>query len=490
MHYGKISMTTEDGLIEFPSVPARKGSLQRVNDAYNNFVANVGTQTDSIASYGTYTFTFLTRNRILLEAMYRGSWIIGAAIDMQADDMTQAGIEIQSDMEPDQIDVLEEVIEDLDIWKKVNSVIKWSRLYGSALGVYLIDGQDFSTPLDIETVTKDQFKGILPLDRWQLIPQFNDLVQEYGPDMGTPKYYWTVPDALLPFLGKIHHTRVFRLDCIELPHYQKQTENLWAESIIERIYDRLLAFDSTTEGAANLVFKSYLRTWKVKQLREILGAGGPAQRNLEKNVQDMRRRQSNDGLTLIDSEDEIESATYTFSGLDDILLRFGEQLAGALETPMVRLFGTSPKGMNATGESDLRTYYDNIKRKQKNLLRRPVKKILALAHRSAFGTALPEGFKFQFNPLWQITDVEKAQIAASDTDAIVGAVTAGVVERSTALKELKQGSSTNGMWTNITDEDIKDAENEPPLSEYKPNPGEEQGAENGEETTDKTGKKD
>ena len=36
---------------------------------------------------------------------------------------------------------------------------KWSRLYGGAIAVLLIDGQRFNTPQRIETVTRDKFEG-------------------------------------------------------------------------------------------------------------------------------------------------------------------------------------------------------------------------------------------------------------------------------------------------------------------------------------------
>jgi hypothetical protein len=41
----------------------------------------------------------------------------------------------------------------------------------------------------------------------------------------------------------------------------------------------------------------------------------------------------------------------------------------------------------------------------------------------------------------------------------------GIIDRATALKELRQSSEVTGVWTNITDEQIEEAENEPPPHE-------------------------
>lgn len=436
-----------------------------VKDSYVNFAADLGIGTNNLSTSAGYAFNFLTKNRILLEAMYRGSWVIGAAIDIPADDMTHGGITIRSEQEPDAIEEIEEALEDLDIWHSLNSVIKWSRLYGTCLGYIMIDGQKPNTPLDIETVGEGQFKGILPIDRWQVVPSIGNLIKDLGPDLGMPTFYQMVPDAIFPNFGDIHHTRVIRLDAIEQPHYQKMVDTMWAESVIERLNDRIIAFDSTTTGVAQLVYRAYLRTWKIEQLRDIIASGGPAMKGLEANIRKVRQLQTSEGLTVIDAKDEMEFHAYSFAGLDSVLLQFGQQLAGALEIPLVRLFGQSPQGMNSTGESDLQIYFNGIYKKQNIALRRPLKKIMELISRSVLGEPLPDGFTFEFNPLWSETNKERAEIAQANTAAVTQAFESGIIDRATALTELRQLADRSGVFTNIDDELIADAESEPPLSE-------------------------
>ncbi|MFX8496860.1 phage portal protein, partial [Acinetobacter baumannii] len=78
---------------------------------------------------------------------------------------------------------------------------------------------------------------------------------------------------------------------------------------------------------------------------------------LVEQINQIRLWQSNEGLTLMDAEDTYEAHQYSFAGLDNILMQFGQQIAGALGIPLVRLFGQSPAGFSATGESDLSNYY-------------------------------------------------------------------------------------------------------------------------------------
>jgi phage-related protein (TIGR01555 family) len=434
-------------------------------DGLSNFEAALGTNANNLLDASTYSFNFITKNRILLEAMYRTSWVIGKAVDIPAEDMTQCGIEINSTMKPDDTELLNETLDDLRVFQSLCSTLKWSGLYGTGMGLILIDGQDTETPLNISSIGKGQFKGILPMDRWQLNPDTSRLVQTLGPDMGLPEFYRVNPDALLPKLGTIHYSRFIRLDAIELPHYQKQTEQLWAESLIERIHDRLIAFDSTTVGAAQLVFKAYLRTWHIEDLRNLISMGGKAYEAVLKNVETVRRLQANEGITLVDAKDKFETHQYSFAGLDSVLLNFGQQLCGAIDIPSVRFFGEEPAGLGDTGEMTLRTYYGNVKRKQNTKLRQPVKKLLQITSQSLWGKPLPDGFGFDFRSLWQLTDGEKAEISAKDSESVDKAYGSGLIKKSTALKELRQQSHVSGRFSNITDEDITEAENEPPPGE-------------------------
>lgn len=435
--------------------------LIHTSDSFQNFAAKVGIGTDNQTSGSTYGFNPITRNRGLLEWMYRGSWICGKVVDCPADDMTRAGIEFTGDISPDDIDKIGTAINALAIWPCINSTAKWGRLYGGALAVMLIDGQKPETPLQPERVSKGQFKGLLVLDRWMVQPNYSELITELGPDLGKPKFYETVVEGFAIPRMRIHHSRCLRIDGVELPFWQRITENLYGMSVLERLYDRLVAFDSTTQGAAQLVYKAHLRTLSIDGLRQIVAAGGKAMEALAAQVELMRRYQSNEGISLIDAKDKFETHQYAFSGLDQVLLQFGQQLSGAADIPLVRLFGQSPAGLNSTGESDIRNYYDGIAQQQELHLRRPMTTLLMVMALS-LGIKLPDGWGFKFNPLWQMSDKDKAEIADRVSTAVVRANEFGIIGSKTAMQELKQSSRVTGIFSNITDEQINQAEEDPP----------------------------
>lgn len=448
---------------------ARKSLLSAAStDSFVNFAHKLGVGADNPLTSGTYGYNPITRNRTLLEWIHRGSWLGGVAVDLIADDMTRAGIDFTCEMEPDDSEAVEHAATDMNIWPQINETIRWGRLYGGCLGVLLIDGQDPKTPLRVETVGKDQFKGLLTLDRWMVEPSLGDLVTEYGPCLGLPRYYSVQSNAPALRGQTIHYSRVaFRLTGVELPYQQRLTENLWGISVLERLYDRMIAFDSASTGAAQLVFKSYLRTLKIEGMRDIVAAGGQMLNGLMQYTEVMRRYQGIEGITLLDTKDEFEvQASGSFSGLDDVLIQLGQQLSGALQIPLVRLFGQSPAGLNSTGESDIRTYYDHITQQQNKTLKTGTAVVYKLVAQSK-GITLPDNFAIDFRSLWKLDEVQKADIAGRITTAVTAASDGGLIGRQTALRELRQSSRTSGVFSNITSECIDAADDEvmPPLAE-------------------------
>src|SRR5690606_19826290 len=157
-------------------------------DGFDNFVSRLGLNNDNTLSAGLYIFNLMTRNRVQLEAAYRGSWVVGKVVDCVAEDMTRAGINITTNEAEEDIKDMQAYIKRLRVWDSLCDLIKWGRLYGGAIAVMQIEGQDLATPLRVDTVGEGAFLGLAVYDRWQLNPDLNDMI-EAGPDIGLPKYY-------------------------------------------------------------------------------------------------------------------------------------------------------------------------------------------------------------------------------------------------------------------------------------------------------------
>ena len=437
------------------------------NDGFDSFSAKLGLQQDNLLARSGYKpGSYISRQPQVLEDMYRTSWIVGRMVEVVAEDMVRGGVDIQSaEMDASDIDALHRLLRITGVPGRLADAIKWGRLYGGALAVILIDGHDLSTPLNMDDIAKGSFRGLYVLDRHQVVPS-QETVSEIGGMLGYPESYRINTQASLGGT-EIHYSRCIRFIGVDLPWQQRQGEQQWGGSVVERAYDRILALDSATHGSANLLYKSFLRVIGVNNLRELLAAGGKREQALLKMFAMVRQFQSNEGITLLDKEDTFTTHGWTFAGVYDALQAFAEQISGATGIPLVRLLGQSPKGFSS-GESDLRIYYDTIATQQEDDLRPALTLLFSVASRSLWGNPLPESFTFDFRSLYLPTESEKSQIATADAQGVSALHTSGLIPAHMALAELRDAGRVTGRWTSITDEDI-DAAREmalaPPLPE-------------------------
>ena len=73
---------------------------------------------------------------------------------------------------------------------------------------------------------------------------------------------------------------------------------------------------------------------------------------------------------------------------------------------------------------------------------------------------VPDDLDFDFNPVRDTSEQERANLIQQGSAAIVSVFQSGLISQKTALKELRQSGATYGMWSNITDEDIDNADDQ------------------------------
>lgn len=438
----------------------------RALDAFSNVLARLGAGTPNLLEGTEYSLQRMSRDFNTLNALYRESWIVRRIIDVIPADMLKNWITITSGLDPDVEKRLSLTLRRTQLIDKLKRGMQWGRLYGGALGVMLVkhQGYDLSQPLQLDWIMPGDFAGLLIFDRWNGVNPSSELIEDISdPDYGFPKYY-TVTDPAGGGSVKIHHSRVVRFTGNTLPFWEEIAEMQWGASVVESIFDELRKRDNVSWNIAQLTFMANIRVLKMQDLGQLLAAtDNESQAELLRTLEAQNMLLNNMGMQVMDAADGLETHQYTFGGLADCYQQFIMDISGAAEIPVTRLFGRSPSGLNATGESDLQNYYDMIAEKQESYLRPILNKVLPPFIISTLGS-LPNDFDFEFDPVAEPTDKERADLAKCGTDNVVAAYNAGLISQRTALKELKQQSERTGVWTNITDEDIERASDsvEPP----------------------------
>ena len=446
-------------------------------DAFQNQMARLGFGQPNLNEGADYPLTRMSQNYNLFTSLYRSSWIVRKIVDVFPSDMVKNWIKFNSSLDPEKISKINSVIRKTKTKEKIKEGLRWARLYGGAAGLILIDGdEDLSEPLDYDAIMLDDYKGLLIFDRWNGIYPDIELEDDISDEeYGYTKYYSiSLSEAnnnlMLSYnkqdLVKVHHSRIVRFNGRDLPLWERQAEMFWGESEIEIVFEEIKKRDNTSANIASLIFLANIRVLKMNDLGQLLGASTQkAQENLYKVLQAQNQLMSNMGIYVMDKDDDFGSEQYSFGGLNDIYESFMLDIAGACEMPVTKLFGREPAGFNSTGESDLTQYYDTLEEKQETYLQPIIDKLLPIIFMSTLG-AIPEDLDWEFNPCMNVNSKDLADLAQSMASPIFEAFNTGLITKEIALKELKQQNEKTGMWSNITDEDIKNAKNEDNSGEY------------------------
>lgn len=428
-------------------------------DAFSNPAARIGFGTMDLLQATTYPMTRMTQNYELLTSLYRDNWIVQNIVATIPNDMIRKWYEVKSSIAPDYIDQLRKLERRTQLRKKLLLGMYWGRLYGGAVGVVLVKGQnDMSQPLDLDAILPGSFLGLQILDRWSGVYPENDLVTDPSdPDFGLPAYYTIRDDTTGYMVARVHHSRIIRFIGRELPWMEQVTEVYWGESEIEAIYSEIVRRDNVAANIATLTFRANVNYMETDGLDQLLGtANTEMQRRFWNVLAAQAVMESNFGTRVINKGDAIHNTQYTFTGLPDVYDRVMMDVSGASRTPVTKLFGRSPAGLNATGEADMQNYYDHIDGLRENDLRPILERLLPIMALSAWGE-IPDDLDIDFPPMWAPDAKEIAEIAERKTNAILAVYQNDLIDAATAQQELQAMSDETGMFGKISDEAIEAA---------------------------------
>lgn len=437
----------------------RKNKVEnaRASDAFSNSAARTGYGQNNLLQATEYPLTRLTRNSQLLNSLYRSNWLVQNIIDTIPDDLLRKWFVLKTKIPADKISRFDKIVQVTNLKETISQGLKWGRLYGGAAGLILIDGQDdmLAEPLDYDSIMPDSFKGLYILDRWSGISPGAELITDIcNPDFGLPVHY-DITDPLGVIIERVHHSRVIRFTGRRLPRIEMIAEQYWGISELENVYNEIVKHDNVSENIAMLTFKACIDVMSVENLGQLYSIGGSQQqKEFWARLQDQAILQSNFGIKVINQGETFEQRQYSFAGLNEVYEIFMMDVAGSTHMPVTKLFGRSPAGMNATGESDLVNYYDYLENLREVYFRPPLEKLLPIIAISAWGE-IPDDLEIVFEPLRSPTPLERADIASKMSDTIIRAFQAEGFDQATMMKEFKTLTDITGLFGNISDDDIE-----------------------------------
>lgn len=395
----------------------KKAAMVSVTDTLENVVTGMGTARDKSTST---IFALRTFDRQQMNAAYKNDWILRKAVDIPAYDATREWRSWQAD--PNDIAKLEEVERALLIQRKLKTAMQRARLYGGAALIMGVAVGEPDQELLPEQVKKDSLKYVHVATRHEITAsEINrDLNSPY---FGEPEYY-TRQNTALGTQIRIHPSRVVRLVGMETPDIEQAQG--WGDSLLEVIADAVLAAGTSIQSIAQLISETKL---------DIISIPGLAERAIKKEYADKMAKRMSLAATakslykilVIDKDEEWHRIEQNFTGLNDLLKSYLLVVCAAADIPATRFLSQSPTGLSATGESDLRNYYDRIASELKTDVSPVLKRFDDVMMMSALG-AKPDDVFYNWNPLWQLDEKAKAEIAKIKAEVMTADFHAGLID--------------------------------------------------------------
>lgn len=400
-------------------------------DGYVNLLNKYGTKQDNSEAYKFEREPVIPDMQ--LTGLYEGNGLFSKIIDTPAEEALKHGFDLN--LKSDELNAfVEDALDDLEWEERAATAIKWARLYGGALIVMLIDdGRGLEEPVDWEHIRS--IDELRVYERAIVQPDYASLYQQdYGgkgvgnrvSKFGQPEYYY-VSSVYGSF--KVHESRCLVFRNGVLP---EQTSNatylFWGMPEYVRIRRALRETVTAHTDSVKLLERSVQAIYSMKGLASLLTTDDGENQVLRRlQLVDTSRGLLNS--IAIDSEGEqYDFKTFQFSGVKDVIDATCNMLSALTNIPQTILFGRSPAGMNATGDSDFESYYNFVEKIQRLMLKRNLRTLLDVVFRAGIASgdvAEEPDYKLEFKPLWSLSDTEQAAVDQTKAQtALVKAQTA------------------------------------------------------------------
>ena len=381
---------------------------------------------------GQYPMTSFIGYGVLQQIAQNG--MIRTCIQTVADDITREWIDITGgdETDPDKIKQITERCEKLKLRKIFNTAVATMGYMGGAF-IYIDTGTDDpSIPLQISEKS-DEIKQGTEL-KLVVIDPVNCAPGTYNAIDPLKSSYMSDPDYWLILGKRVHASRLVILRDNLPPTLLRPAYNFLGIPMAQILWDYVMHWNRARVATSGILEKLNLLVFQTNT--EDLLSQPQGVQQLDAKMLALSRYRDNDSVVVCDkTAEDIKNITLTISGVVDVVRQSLEFIAAINRTPAVKLLGISPSGFNATGESDIRNYYDHIMSKQE-LLHDGILRILRAIQLSVLGE-IDQSINFEFNPLGTEDETGDIESASARVNMLATLLQANVISADEARQAVK-----------------------------------------------------
>lgn len=381
-----------------------------------------------------------TSMRLLMDKLYYQDWQAQKIIDIPVDDMLRKSFEYTG-IDDEEAQKIYKYQEKINFYETLRQALKMERLYGGAVIMLGIrDDQDNpEEPVDISKIGSDDLQFMNAVER-TFIGNLQLQTDPTLPFYGKPQFYEIQGH-------RVHVSRLLVFDgdplspiarINSLPTFYKGNDG-FGFPLLARVVRELEHATGSRQAAMHLIQRASVMVFTGDI--QSSAAFKDANQNLD-SLRSLMNNVSNYKAALINSvpgsQASFDTVAANFGSVPELITMYLQVLSALSDVPATRFLGQAPGGLNATGESDLQNYFQNISSKQEHRVKPQVIKLLDYLVPSAGLNIKVEDIKVSFPPLHVPTDLEEAQVRQIDTQNIVALTAVGILSTDEAIEEMKR----------------------------------------------------
>jgi uncharacterized protein len=398
-------------------------------DGIANLVSGMGT------NKAKKNYNYIT-DPIIFSPMQLGFYyfscgLLRKIIDVFPDQMIRKWITISGDTD----NSLENYLIKLGAQVQLGHGIRWARLYGGSIIMMGInDGRKADEPVDYENIKTIEFLRVI--DRSQIFLYPSDYYLDAGdPKFGMPSVYTVRPvlygmSTNATMMYRVHESRCLRFDGDISPDYMKRLNFGWGAPVLQAVYDELMNVLSANGNASEIMNEMILKVFSIANLTNQLTTEN-GRTILQRRVDDINTTMSTVNGVFLDASvnEKLERNSVSTGGIEALMTKLELALCAVVGIPYMILYGKSPTGLSATGESELSTWASSIKQKQEQMLRPQIQRLLSyivLAKDCKFKNGIEE-LKFEFDSLEDFSEKDLVTMRGTQATTDANYIASGVL---------------------------------------------------------------
>lgn len=306
----------------------------------------------------------------------------------------QGGLEA-GEADDEVIDRIKEIDTDFKIKKHCSNLAKFTNVFGIRIAIYEVDYDDpkaYEKPFNLDGVKKGSYRGIRQVDPYWTAPILDS---EAAADPTSLRFY--VPTWWVIGGRRYHYTHLHISLGPEVSDILKPQYYYGGLPLTQRIYERVYAAERTANEAPLLAMSK-----RTTALHVDLKKVAANQTEFENRLSQWIAYRDNHCVKVLGIEEQMEESDTSLTDFDSVIMGQYQLVASIAGVPATKLLETSPKGFNATGEFEEKSYHESLETIQSDDYDPFLTRHYELLCKS-------EGYDFRVEIAWNPTDAKTAE---------------------------------------------------------------------------------